>query len=321
MTAKQNTETAGQAVAALLTRPVDYIRWGASRFAAADLRFGHGTDNAIDEAAQLVLHAIGLDHSLPDIYLGATLTWAEREAVIALLEARIETRRPAPYLTQTAWFAGLAYHVDERVIIPRSPIAELIENEFQPWLEHREPLAILDLCAGCGAIAIACAQAFPDARVVASDASDDALDVTRINIDRHDCGPQVECVKSDLFDGLGGQRFDLIVSNPPYVSENEWRTLDAEYHHEPAFAFTGNGDALDLIRRLLFAAPAHLAEDGLLVIEVGCTAIALEAAWPDLPITWVELARGGLGVGVLEAEDLDAWVAAQQQSEYAERAT
>lgn len=313
-TPTHDTNTAEPAPSELLTRPIDYIRWGASRFAQAGLRFGHGTDNAIDEAAQLVLHAIGLDHTLPDIYLQATLMLSERQAIIALLDARIETRQPVPYLTGTAWFGGLAYFVDERVIIPRSPIAELIENEFQPWLGYREPLSILDLCTGSGAIAIACALAFPDARVVASDASDDALDVARINSAKHDIGPQLECVKSDLFADLGGRRFDLIVSNPPYVTQHEWQSLEAEYHHEPEFAFTGKVDALDLLKRLLLAAPGYLTEDGLLVIEVGYTAFALEQALPDLPVTWVELAHGGFGVGVLEAEDLDAWVALQQQA-------
>src|SRR5699024_3395873 len=164
MTSRQDTSAAEQAVTAVLSRPLDYIRWGASRFAAAGLQFGHGTDNALDEAAQLVLHVIALDHGLPDIYLYATLTQAEREAIVALLEERIISRRPAPYLTGTAWFAGLAFYVDERVIIPRSPIAELIDHAFQPWLEHREPLSILDLCTGSGAIAVACALAWAGTR-------------------------------------------------------------------------------------------------------------------------------------------------------------
>lgn len=294
-----------------LTRPLDYIRWGASRFAAAELQFGHGTDNAVDEAAQLVLHALHLDHNVADLYLQSTLLPAEREAIVALIDARIDTRRPAPYLTGIGWFAGLPFFVDERVIIPRSPIAELIANGFQPWLDYREPLTILDLCTGSGAIAIACALAFPDARVVATDASPDALDVTRINIDKHNIGPQVECVESDLFASLGEQQFDLIVTNPPYVSNEEWQSLEAEYHHEPEFAFTGHDDALDLVSRLLFAAPDYLAEDGMLVLEVGYSAFALEQRYPDLPVTWVELAHGGFGVGVFEAEDLAAWVEMQ----------
>jgi len=298
-------------IAACLTRPLDYIRWGASCFNAAGLAFGHGSDNAVDEAAHLVLDTLALGPDLPDIYLQSTLTHSERHALIDMIERRISTRLPAAYLTQKAWFAGLEFHVDERVIVPRSPIAELIENEFQPWLGHREPLTVLDLCTGSGAIAIACAMAFPEARVVATDASDDALAVAAINSEKHDIGPQVEYVKADLFDGLPAQRFDLIVTNPPYVTRDEWEGLAPEYLHEPGFAFHGDSDDLSLVARILFDAPDYLSDEGLLVLEVGYSAFALEAQYPDLPITWVELARGGLGVGVIEADDLIAWVSAQ----------
>lgn len=301
-----------QAAETHLVCVLDFIRWGASRFIEAGLAFGHGSDNALDEAAHLVIDALGLDPDLPDLYLQARLTPAERSAAVDVIERRIETRLPAPYLTGRAWFAGLEFYVDERVIVPRSPIAELIEAGFQPWLGHREPLSILDLCAGSGAIAIACAMAFPDARVVATDASDEALEVARINADRHDAGPQVELVKADMFDGVPAQTFDLIVTNPPYVTRDEWQGLAPEYRHEPGFAFHGETDDLSLVSRLLFDAPAYLAEDGLLVLEVGYSAFLLEAQYPDLPITWVELARGGLGVGVIEAEDLAAWVESQQ---------
>ena len=308
MTDHDNTD-----IAATLTRVLDYIRWGASRFAAAELAFGHGSDNAVDEAAHLVLDTLGLDASLPDVYLDSTLTHAERDAVIEIIERRIASRQPAAYITHKAWFAGLEFYVDERVIVPRSPIAELIETEFQPWLGHREPLSVLDLCTGSGAIAIACALAFPEARVVATDAGEDALAVARINSDKHDIGPQVEYVKADLFDGLPEQRFDLIVTNPPYVSRDEWSGLAPEYRHEPGFAFHGDSDDLLLVSRLLFDARDYLSEDGLLVLEVGYSAFALEQTYPDLPITWIELERGGLGVGVLEAQDLDAWVDAQRE--------
>lgn len=308
-----------KAITATLTRALDYIRWGASRFGAAELAFGHGSDNAVDEAAHLVLDTLSLGPDLPDAYLEATLTMAEREAVIAVIERRIETRLPAAYLTHKAWFAGLEFFVDERVIVPRSPIAELIETDFQPWLGHREPLAILDLCTGSGAIAIACALAFPDARVVATDASADALAVAAVNSDRHDIGPQVEFVRADMFDGLPAQTFDLIVTNPPYVSRGEWQGLAPEYRHEPGFAFHGDSDDLALVTRLLFDAPDYLSADGLLVLEVGYSAFALEQAYPDLPITWVDLARGGLGVGVLEAEDLAAWVDTQHLQGSSER--
>ncbi|MES1935573.1 N5-glutamine S-adenosyl-L-methionine-dependent methyltransferase [Salinisphaera hydrothermalis C27AD] len=298
-------------IAATLTRIVDYIRWGASRFVAADLSFGHGSDNAIDEAAHLVLDTLDLDPGLPDAYLDSLLTSDERQRVIATIERRIETRLPAPYITGRAWFAEMEFFVDERVIVPRSPIAELIEKGFQPWLGHREPLAILDLCTGCGAIAIACAYAFPDAQVVATDASDDALDVAAINCDKHDTGPQVQLVKADVYEGLEPQRFDLIVTNPPYVTQDEWSGLDPEFRHEPGFAFHGDADDLTLVERILFGAPDYLAEDGLLIMEVGASAFLLEARYPDLPVTWIDLERGGMGVGALEAEDLAAWVEAQ----------
>lgn len=290
-----------------LTRMIDYIRWGASRFSASRLAFGHGSDNALDEAAHLVMHSLGLDADLPDIYLQATLTPRERCTAVALIEKRIETRLPAPYLTGRARFAGMEFFVDKRVIIPRSPIAELIGQAFEPWLSYREPLSILDLCTGSGAIALACAETFPEASVVATDASEAALEVADINCRKHNAGPQVELVSSDLYDNLPGRRFDLIVTNPPYVSHEEWSGLKPEYHHEPGFAFHGDRDNLALVERILLETPPYLHEDGLLVIEVGASAYDLEQQHPDLPVNWVELMHGGMGVGVIEAEDLAAW--------------
>ncbi|MES1944286.1 N5-glutamine S-adenosyl-L-methionine-dependent methyltransferase [Salinisphaera sp. PC39] len=291
-----------------LLTPRDWIRWGASAFNAADLRFGHGSDNALDEAAHLTLFALHLPFDIADSYLDARLAPSERMAVLALLRRRLAERRPAPYLTGEAWFAGLPFDVDERVIIPRSPIAEMIEDGFQPWLGEREPARILDLCAGCGAIAIACAYAFPDAEVMATELDEGALAVAERNIERHEMAPRLSLRRADLFDGLDGERFDLIVTNPPYVSTEEWRGLPDEYRHEPEFAFTGGEDGLGLVARLLAAAPDHLTEDGLLVLEVGNTAFEMEARWPDLPVAWVDLERGGIGVGVIEAEDLSAWL-------------
>lgn len=296
-----------------LTRPVDYIRWGASCFNEAGLAFGHGSDNALDEATHLVLHALSLGHDVSDFHLQGQLLEAERRAVIDLLRARIETRQPAAYLTGTGWFAGLPFNVDERVIIPRSPIAEVLEDGFQPWLQYREPLSVLDLCTGCGAIAIACAQVFPEAQIVATDASTDALAVAESNSERHDVGPQVQYVEADMFDGLPRQEFDLIVTNPPYVSRDESAGLAPEYQHEPGYAFHGNHNDLTLLTKLLKQAPAYLADDGLLILEVGARAFDLEAVHPDLPITWVELQNGGMGVGVLEAEDLAAWIVTQSE--------
>lgn len=285
----------------------DWIRWGTSAFTSAALKFGHGSDNALDEAAHLVLHALHLPFEIADTYLDARLTPSERRAVYSLLRRRIDERRPAPYLTGEAWFAGLSFYVDERVIIPRSPIAELIDDGFQPWLGEREPARILDLCTGSGAIAIACAYAFPDAEVTATELSEDALAVAERNVERHELGPRLSLRRADLFDGLDQQRFDLIVTNPPYVSAEEWAGLPDEYRREPEFAFTGGEDGLGLVARLLRRAPDYLTDDGLLVMEVGNTAFALEERWPDLPITWVDLERGGIGVGVIEAEDLAAW--------------
>lgn len=285
----------------------DLIRWGASRFAAAGLAFGHGSDNALDEAYHLVVHSLRLSFDLPDAYLDARLTADERREAMALLQRRIDERMPAPYLTSQAWFAGLPFNVDNRVLVPRSPIAELIEDGFQPWLEDRDPHRILDLGTGSGAIAVACALTFPDAEVMATDVSEDALAVARSNAERHGVSERVRLVNSDLYDGLGGETFDLIVSNPPYVCTDELAGLEPEYRREPDIAFSGGNDGLGLVEKLLMDTPAHLESDGLLAVEVGHTCFALEARWPEMPIEWVDLERGGLGVGVLEAEDLAAW--------------
>lgn len=291
-----------------LTTPRDLIRWGASRFAAAGLAFGHGSDNALDEAAHLVLHQLRLPFDLPDRYFDARLTAEERCAVLALLQRRVDERKPAPYLTGEAWFAGLAFTVDERVLVPRSPIAELIEDGFQPWRGDREFASILDLGTGSGAIAVACALLFPEAEVTATDISPDALAVARANAERHQVDVRMRLLQCDLYEGLAGERFDLIVSNPPYVSVDELAGLAPEYRAEPDIAFSGGGDGLALVEHLLMRAPEYLTEQGLLVIEVGHTCFALEQRWPDLPIDWAELERGGVGVGVLEAEDLSGWV-------------
>lgn len=294
-------------LAEMLASPRDHIRWGASRFNKSGLAFGHGNDNALDEAAQLVLFALHLPYDLADSYLDARLTLDERLSVLELLQRRIDERRPAAYLTGEAVFAGLKFYVDERVLVPRSPIAELIQCRFKPWLGELEPQRILDLCTGSGAIAIACALAFPDAEVVATDLSEDALDVARINAERHQVDMRMKTLKSDLYAGLEGQRFDLIVTNPPYVGAEEMQGLDAEYRHEPAMAFAGGGDGLDMVADLLFASPDYLNEGGLLALEVGYSAYFMEQRWPDLPITWAELEHGGVGIGLLEAEDLSAW--------------
>ncbi|CAD5378577.1 N5-glutamine methyltransferase [Pseudomonas sp. OF001] len=279
----------------------DLIRWGVSRFHEAELFFGHGTDNAWDEARQLVLGGLHLPWDMPADYLDCRLEGDELDAVRALLQRRIDERIPAAYLLGEAWFCGLPYCVDERVLVPRSPIAELIERQFSPWLAAT-PAHILDLCTGSGCIGIACAHAFPEAEVVLADLSFDALEVANLNIERHEVEERVYTVQGDGFGGLPGQRFDLIVSNPPYVDAEDFADMPAEFHHEPAMGLACGEDGLDLVRRMLAEAADHLTDDGLLVVEVGNSQVHVEAAYPEVEFTWVEFARGGHGVFVLTAE-------------------
>ncbi|MBQ0718933.1 MAG: 50S ribosomal protein L3 N(5)-glutamine methyltransferase [Gammaproteobacteria bacterium] len=280
----------------------DYIRFGTSRFNEAKLYFGHGADNAWDDALALVLHALHLGNEGREQILDAHLTPGEGRAVLALFVRRISGRIPAPYLTGTAWFAGLKFSVDERVLIPRSPIAELIESGFSPWLAE-EPTAILDLCTGGGCIGIGCAYAFPDAEVVLSDISTDALAVAEQNIAQHKVASRVSAVESDLFQNID-QTFELIVSNPPYVDAADYAAMPEEYHVEPALALESGADGLDFTRRLLREAASHLSEQGVLVVEVGNSAVHLEQAFPDVPFTWLEFERGGYGVFVLTRAEL-----------------
>lgn len=280
----------------------DLVRWGASEFGRAGLHFGHGTDNALDEAFHLVLHALHLSSDLPALYLEAAVTASERAAALKLLRQRVKTRKPAAYLLGRIEFCGLEFEVDERVLIPRSPIAELIVNQFSPWLT-RAPSRILDLCAGSGCIGIASAFEFPEAGVDLGEISPAALQVARRNIARHHLDGRVRAVKSDLFQSLTGP-YDLIVSNPPYVPSAEWKKLAAEYHHEPRMALDAGHDGMDIVARILQDAPAQLSPGGLLVCEVGGSVEEFEARWPNLPVTWVEFERGGDGVFVIAREDL-----------------
>jgi ribosomal protein L3 glutamine methyltransferase len=289
---------------------VDLIRYAASRFNAAGLTFGHSHDNAIDEATHLVLSCLHLPPDLPPAYGSARVTAIEKTRVLSLIDRRIETREPVAYLVGEAWFAGMPFKSDARALVPRSPIAELIEDDFSPWLDGREVERALDLCTGSGCIGIAMAAHNPRWHVDIADISDDALALARENIALHQLGKQVRAVRSDLFSGLTGERYDLIVSNPPYVTDDEYAALPGEYAHEPKLGLTAGADGLDIALRILRDAPGHLSDDGLLIVEVGESEHALGTLLPDVPFVWIEFKVGPMGVFALERHDLDEHAAA-----------
>jgi ribosomal protein L3 glutamine methyltransferase len=268
------------------------------------LYFGHGTDNARDEAAELVFFVAGIDHAEGNAAYGRPLTARRRARIDELLERRIKDHAPLAYLTRRAFFAGLELYVDERVLVPRSPIAELIMNRFAPWAPARPLRRILDIGTGSGAIALACAKAFPRARVDAVDISAAALQVCRRNVRRLGLGKRVQALKSDHFAAVEGRRYDIIVSNPPYVGSAEMRQLPREYGHEPRLGLASGADGLDSVRAIFSASRRHLQDDGILVVEVGNTEHRLMRAFPRLPFIWPDIAMGGGGVFILRAADL-----------------
>ncbi len=281
----------------------DFLRWTTSRFSEAGLFYGHGNEDAFNEASQLILSSLNLPvNELPELFLDARLSNDEKQKLLRLIEKRIEQRIPLPYLTHEAWFAGLPFYVDERVLIPRSPFAELIDNQFQPWLDSPEEVGrILDLCTGSGCIAIALAMAFPEAAVDAADISEDALAVAHINIKKHELQDHVRAIQSDCWRGIEPQQqYDLIVSNPPYVGAEEMASLPAEYRHEPASALESADNGLALVKEILLKAADYLTDNGLLFVEVGNSDFAVDAAWPDMAFMWLEFELGGHGIFMLD---------------------
>ena len=282
---------------------IDFIRYGASRFNAAGLTFGHSFDNAIDEATQLVLHALHMPHDLSPVYGQSRLTTEEKNEILELFRRRIEDRTPAAYLTGEAWFAGLSFKSDPRALVPRSPIAELIESGFEPWLGGREVNRALDICTGSGCIAIAMAHYNPDWQVDGVDISEEALELAEENKERL-MADNVRLLKSDLFGAVAGEKYELIVTNPPYVTHAETDALPPEYAHEPELGLRAGDDGLDLALRILRDAPDHLTDDGLLICEIGEAERALNELLPELPLTWIEFKVGQMGIFVAERADL-----------------
>ncbi|MCA1924966.1 MAG: 50S ribosomal protein L3 N(5)-glutamine methyltransferase [Thiobacillus sp.] len=283
----------------------DWLRFAVSRFNEAKLVFGHGSDNAFDEAAYLILSTLHLPLDRLEPFLDASLTHGESEKIQAVIERRVRDRVPAAYITGEAWLAGHRFRVDERVIVPRSFIAELLAEHLAPWVEDADAVSsVLDLCTGSGCLAILAAQAFPNAHVDAADLSKDALAVAAQNVADYGLGKRIDLIESDLFAALNGRSYDVIISNPPYVNAESVAALPPEYLAEPALALGSGEDGLDATRQILAAARAHLNPGGMLVVEIGHNRDALEAACPTLPFTWLDTEGGSQFVFLLRREDL-----------------
>ncbi len=281
----------------------DWLRYAISRFNEAGLFFGHGCDNATDEAAWLILHTLHLPHHTLEPFLDARLTHGERLAIHNKLQQRIARRLPTAYLTNEAWLGEFSFYVDERVIVPRSYFANLLEESFAPWIEAPESVeSALDLCTGSGCLAILMAHAFPEAQIDAVDLSADALAVAQRNVEDYRLTARVRLIESDLFSGVDMQRYDLIVSNPPYVTSASMEALPQEYRHEPALALSAGEDGLDIVRRIFNEAERHLKPHGLLAVEVGHNRELVEDAFPEIPLTWIDTADGEGKIFIVQKE-------------------
>ncbi len=290
----------------------ELVNWGCQYFEDSGLHYGHGSDNPLDEALAIVRHAAAISWEADEAAYDKDLDLLKRQKTLQLFTERVETRRPTAYLTNEAWFAGLPFFVNEDVLIPRSPFAELIERRFEPWLGGKAPARVLDLCTGSACIAIACAYAFPDARVDATDLSEAALSIAQRNVTTHGLEERVQLFSADVFSGLPVATYELIVSNPPYVSHDEMLTLPPEFDHEPRMALEAENDGLAIVERMLNGAAEYLSEHGLLIVEVGNSQHAVIDRWPDLPIIWLDFERGGDGVFIIDASTLRAWLEEQR---------
>lgn len=283
----------------------DWLRYAVTRFQRAGLFFGHGSSEAYDEAAYLVLHTLALPLDRLEVFLDACITSAERPALLEIVERRAEEHIPAAYLTHEAWMGEFRFYVDERVIVPRSYFGELLEEGLAPWVEHPDMIgSALDLCTGSGCLAILMAHAFPNAPIAAVDLSPEALEVARRNVEDYRLAPRIEVIESDLFAGLGERRFDLILSNPPYVTARAMAEIPAEYRHEPELALAAGEDGLDVVRRILAGARRHLNPGGLLAVEVGHNRDLVEAAFPELAFTWLATRSDEDKIFLLQYEQL-----------------
>lgn len=281
-----------------------WLQWAEQQFSEHGLFFGHGTDNPIDEALYLIRYAVKDDVDFSYIKSEQPLSPVQNQAIRALLEQRIASRKPAAYLVHEAWFAGYPFYVDERVLVPRSPVAELIEEQFVPWINVDKVHSILDIGTGSGCIAIACALYIPGARVDAVDVQEDALEVAKINVARHQLDSRVHLYQADIYAGLPAHKYDIIISNPPYVSQQEMHDLPDEYRHEPETGLLAGDDGLDCVRKILYGAADYLNPGGILIVEVGNSQPAVEQTWPEIPFVWLEFEYGGTGVFLLEAQQI-----------------